>query len=169
MEQIVKRFDELSLDELYGLLKARVAVFVVEQQCPYQEIDGVDKESYHVFFREGSEIIAYLRVVPKGVKFEEVSIGRVLSFRRKNGIGSRLLSEGLKVAREQFHAQKVVLEAQVQAQAFYEKAGFVQVSPEFLEDGIPHIMMELVVAQESPVGYAGGLRGQEETCESPHR
>ena len=143
MDLVVKRFEELSVEELYEILRVRVAVFVVEQRCAYQEIDGKDKSSYHVFLRDDTGIQAYLRVIDKGVSFEEVSIGRVLTVKRGCGLGGWILSEGIRVAKEEMRADRIRIEAQSYAKGFYEKAGFRQVSEEFLEDGIPHIQMVL--------------------------
>ena len=143
MDLVVKRFEELSVEELYEILRVRVAVFVVEQHCAYQEIDGKDKSSYHVFLRDDTGIQAYLRVIDKGVSFEEVSIGRVLTVKRGCGLGGWILSEGIRVAKEEMRADRIRIEAQSYAKGFYEKAGFRQVSEEFLEDGIPHIQMVL--------------------------
>ncbi|PYG87005.1 ElaA protein [Ruminiclostridium sufflavum DSM 19573] len=139
----IKRFEELSIEELYEILQIRVKVFVVEQNCPYQELDYKDQFSYHVILKDEQGIKAYLRVVDKGVSFEEVSIGRVLTADRGCGLGSRILSEGIKVAKEKMNADKIKIEAQSYAKGFYEKAGFRQVSDEFLEDGIQHILMVL--------------------------
>lgn len=143
MELVVKRFEELSVGELYDILKIRVEVFVVEQQCIYQELDEKDKQSYHVFYKENGKIQAYLRVIDKGVSFDEVSIGRVISVKRRCGIGSKLLAQGIKVAKERMNATSIRIEAQTYARKLYEKQGFIQVSEEFLEDGIPHIEMLL--------------------------
>lgn len=143
MDLVVKRFEELSPDELYEILRIRVAVFVVEQNCAYQEIDGKDPHAYHVFLKDEAGIQAYLRVLDRGISFEEVSIGRVLTRKRKSGLGKRILLEGIKVAGEKLNADKIKIEAQSYAKGFYEKAGFHQVSEEFLEDGIPHIHMVL--------------------------
>ncbi|WP_242954702.1 GNAT family N-acetyltransferase [Desulfitobacterium chlororespirans] len=145
MELIVKRFEELTAEELYEILKIRVAVFVVEQNCPYQEIDGKDKQSFHIYLKDDCGIQAYLRVVDKGVSFNEVSIGRVIAVKRRCGIGSRILSEGVKVAKNRLGAAAIKIEAQTYAKEFYEQQGFKQVSEEFLEDGIPHIQMILDV------------------------
>ena len=139
----MKRFEELSIEELYDILKIRVEVFVVEQQCIYQELDEKDKQSYHVFYKENGKIQAYLRVIDKGVSFDEVSIGRVISVKRRCGIGSKLLAQGIKVAKERMNATSIRIEAQTYARKLYEKQGFIQVSEEFLEDGIPHIEMLL--------------------------
>lgn len=145
MDLIVKRFEELSIDELYEILQVRFAVFIVEQKCIYPEVDGRDQHSYHVYLKDDTGIKAYLRVVDKGVSHEEVSIGRVLTTKRGIGLGKRILSEGIKVAKERMNADKIVIEAQSYAKKYYEKAGFKQVSEEFMEDGIPHIKMVLEV------------------------
>lgn len=141
MELTIKHFDELSAQELFEIYRSRVAVFVVEQNCPYQEVDEADRHAYHITLREDGELVAYLRVVEQNVLWEEVTIGRVLSLKRRKGYASRLLSEGIRVAEERLHADKIVIEAQVYAMPLYEKAGFVPVSEEFLEDGIPHVRM----------------------------
>ena len=143
MELNIKKFDELTNDELYNILKLRISVFVVEQNCTYQDLDGNDKEAYHIFFTENSEIIAYLRIVDKGVLYDEVCIGRVISTRRRCGLGTKLLSEGIKVAREKFGAEKIIIGAQTYAKPFYESLGFRQISEEYFEDSIPHIKMIL--------------------------
>lgn len=143
MELIVKKFDELTPDELYDILKLRVDVFVVEQNCPYPEIDGKDKGAYHVWLRDGEGIAAYLRVLDKGVSFDDAAVGRVISARRRKGFGTVVLKEGIRVAKEKFGADKITIEAQVYARKFYENVGFRQASEEFLEDGIPHIVMTL--------------------------
>lgn len=143
MELLVKPFDQLTLAELYQIMELRVSVFVVEQQCPYPEIDGRDPQAYHVFLRDGDGIQAYLRVLPPGSSFPEAAIGRVIAVKRRCGLGTRLLAAGIDTAREKFHADAIQLEAQTYARGLYEKAGFHQVSEEFLEDGIPHIRMRL--------------------------
>lgn len=143
MQLLVKHFTELSVAELYAILRARQDVFVVEQNCPFPEIDGKDLDAYHLWFEENGEILAYARVLDRGVSFETPAVGRVISIRRREGLGSRILIEGIRIAREKYSAEAVMLEAQVYARKLYEKQGFVQVSEEFLEDGIPHIIMRL--------------------------
>ncbi len=145
MKIIVKHYDELTKDELYEILEARIHVFVVEQECPYPEIDGKDKNAYHVMGYEDNKLIAYLRVLDKGVSYENVSLGRVLTLNRRQGYGSELLRKGIEVAKEKFHADCIEIEAQTYAKRFYEREGFIQTSEEFLEDGIPHIKMELKI------------------------
>lgn len=143
MELVIKHFNELTVRELFEIYKLRISVFVVEQNCPYQEIDDADTNAYHVYLKDETGIQAYLRVLPKGVTFQEVSLGRVIAVKRRCGLGSMILSEGIKFAKERFGAEIITIGAQVYARGLYEKAGFVQSSPEYLEDGIPHIIMTL--------------------------
>ena len=127
MNLVIKSFEKLTKRELYEILRVRSEVFVVEQECVYQDLDGLDYDSIHVFFEED------------GI----VQIGRVLTYKRGVGLGIELLLKGIEVAKTQFQAKKLYLEAQVYAIGFYEKGGFRVVSEEFLEDGIPHVCMEL--------------------------
>lgn len=143
MKLVVKHFSDLSREEIFKIYKIRVEVFVVEQKCAYQEVDDFDKDSYHLWFEDEDEIIAYARVLPKGLTFPNESIGRVLSVKRRMGFASLIVSEAIKVAKEKLKAKKITIEAQVYARKLYEKLGFKQRSEEFLEDGIPHIKMEL--------------------------
>ena len=141
METRIKRFPELTAEELYALLKLRVDVFVVEQRCPYPELDGLDREALHIWLEEDGRVLAYLRVMDRGAESEYVSIGRVVAAERRRGLGTRVLGEGLRAAKEVFGARAVYLEAQTYARGLYEKQGFRQISAEFLLDGIPHIKM----------------------------
>ena len=141
MEQVVKRFDELTVEELYEILRARAEVFVVEQNCAYQDLDDVDKEAYHVWLKEDEKLLAYLRVIDKGKRLDEVSIGRVISLKRREGIATKLMKIGVEVAMERFGAKVIKIGAQLYAKPFYEGCGFKQISGEYLEDGIPHIYM----------------------------
>jgi ElaA protein len=143
MELVAKRFEELTLEELYEILKIRVSIFVVEQNCAYQEIDDKDKQALHVYLKDDDGIQAYLRVVGRGVSFDEVSLGRVIAVKRRCGLGAKILSEGIKLAKKEFKAPAIKIEAQTYARAFYEQQGFCQASEEFLLDGIPHIQMVL--------------------------
>ena len=145
MELCVKTFDELTADELYDLLALRTAVFVVEQQYPYQDADGLDRQALHVWLRDENGIRAYLRVMDRGVSGEEVRIVRVIAVERRQGLGSRVLAAGIKAAKERFRAEAIAVEAQVYAKGLYEKQGFRTVSEEFLEDGIPHVKMVLTI------------------------
>lgn len=141
MKLYVKHFDELTARELFAIYKLRVSVFVVEQRCPYQEVDDADREAYHVWLADENGIAAYLRVIPAGVNFEDVSIGRVIAVRRRCGLGTKIVEAGLRAAQEKLDARRITIEAQTYARSLYEKLGFRQVSEEFLEDGIPHIAM----------------------------
>ena len=143
MELVIKHFNDLTLKELHEIYKVRTAVFVVEQKCPYQEVDDADLVSYHLYLKDEQGIQAYIRVIPKGVTMEEVSIGRVISLKRRQGLASKLLKEGIKLAKEKFNATCIEIEAQVYVRTLYEKVGFKQVSEPFLEDGIEHIKMRL--------------------------
>ncbi len=143
MELVVKHFSDLSTEELFAIYRLRVAVFVVEQNCPYQEIDEADKAAWHLWLREGADIVAYARVLPPGVTFPTASLGRVIAVQRRCGLGSRILAAALDTAREKFGGAPLTIEAQVYARALYEKAGFRQTSDVFLEDGIPHIQMQI--------------------------
>ena len=143
MELVIKRFEELRLDELYQLLKLRVDVFVVEQHCPYPDLDNRDQKALHMMLRDEEGIEAYLRIMDRGAVSEYVTIGRVIAVKRRCGLASRLLQEAIKAAEDYFNADQIYLEAQVYARGLYEKQGFRQISEEFLEDGIPHIGMLL--------------------------
>ena len=143
MELAVRKFGELTNEELYEIYKLRISVFVVEQKCAYQEIDDIDPFCYHVFLKDEEGIEAYLRVVPAGIAFDSVSLGRVIAVKRRQGLGSEIVRAGIKVAKEKLGAGKITIEAQTYARSLYEKIGFIQTSDEFLEDGIAHIRMEL--------------------------
>lgn len=147
MELICKHFTQLTRDELFQIYKLRVAVFIVEQQCAYPEIDDADQVAWHLWLQDGDGIAAYLRVLPPGATFDTASLGRVIAVKRRQGLGSRIVAAGIRAAQEQFGAQTITIEAQTYARSLYERAGFVQTSQEFLEDGIPHIRMEWRSAQ----------------------
>ena len=136
-----KRFQELTVDELYELLRARSEVFVVEQDCVYQDMDGDDQPSIHLWLTDGDKVVAVCRVCPAGTHMEEVSIGRVITTERGKGYGKRIMLEGIAVARECFGAKRIDIEAQEYAHGFYEQVGFRQSSEPFILDGIPHIRM----------------------------
>ena len=148
LELVIKHYSELALDELYELLRVRVAVFVVEQDCPYQEIDGKDRDAYHVFFRDSHGIEGCCRVFPDPDRPGKAWIGRVVTLLRRQGLATRLLTTAIRVARDALHAKHISLEAQTYAKPLYEKVGFRQVSEPFLEDGIPHIQMRLDLDRE---------------------
>ena len=142
MRFTAKTFEELTTDELYELLRVRTAVFVVEQDCPYQEVDGEDKEALHVWLAdEEGTMYAYLRAFPR--EDGSIQMGRVLTMDRGTGLGKELLDAGIPAVLSHFDTDYIFIEAQVYATGFYEPYGFVICGEEFLEDGIPHIPMEL--------------------------
>ena len=143
MELIVKHFSELNNDELLDISRLRISVFVVEQKCPYQEMDEADRVAYHLWLKDEDGIEAYARVLPRNTTFKTVAIGRVLALKRRQGLGTEIVQAAIGVAKDKFDADIITIEAQVYAKSLYEKCGFVQTSDIFLEDDIPHIEMQL--------------------------
>lgn len=141
MEMKSKFFSELTTRELYEILKARAEIFVVEQNCVYQDLDGRDYQSLHVFFEENGTVQAYLRAFLKDAK--TVQLGRVLTIKHGTGLGARLLRAGIEQARKRFNPDQFYIVAQHYAVGYYEREGFRVCSEVFLEDGIPHVGMEL--------------------------
>lgn len=143
MEFEIKKFNELSNDELYSILKLRSEVFVVEQQCVYEDCDGKDKRSYHLFSKEDNEIILYLRILEKNVSYDEISIGRVLVSKncRGKGLGKQMLGSAIEFIENSLNEKVVRISAQKYLLKFYSDLRFVKVSDMYLEDDIPHIEM----------------------------
>ncbi len=143
MEFIVKSFNEFSIHELYEILQLRSEVFVVEQDCVYQDVDGKDQKSLHVFGFKNDKIVAYTRIFKPGDYFKNASIGRVVvaSKERKYGYGHDLIKASIEAVKTHFKVDKITISAQVYLKKFYESHGFKQVGEEYLEDGIPHIKM----------------------------
>ena len=137
----LKTFSELTAAELYELLRVRSDVFVVEQDCVYQDMDNDDQPSLHLWLTEGDKLVALCRVCPAGTHMEEVSIGRVITTVRGHGYGRQIMLAGIEAAREHFGAERIDIEAQEYARGFYEQVGFRQSSESFILDGIPHIRM----------------------------
>ena len=136
-----KAFSELTLEELYELLRVRSEVFVVEQDCVYQDLDGDDQASVHLWLTEEDKVVALCRVCPAGTHMREVSIGRVITTERGKGYGNQIMREGIAAAQEYFGAKVIDIEAQEYAKGFYAQVGFRQSSEPFILDGIPHIKM----------------------------
>ena len=134
----VKYFDELSTRELYEILRARAEVFAVEQNCVYQDLDGKDYKSLHVFFDRGESVTAYLRAFFKDG--ETVQMGRVLTVEHGTGLGGELLRAGIEAVRARMKPARICIEAQCSAVGFYEREGVRICSEEFLEDGFPHVL-----------------------------
>ncbi len=138
-------FKQLSLRQLYELLALRIEVFVVEQNCPYQDVDGKDQQSMHLlgYSNEGA-LIAYVRLLPKGISYEDYpSIGRVVISKeaRGKGLGRPLMLKAIEVLQEHFGKSPIKLSAQSHLQEYYQSLGFETVGDGYLEDGIPHIAM----------------------------
>lgn len=136
-----KTFHQLTIDELYELLRVRADVFVVEQDCPYQDLDGDDQSAIHLWLTVGGKTVALARVCPKRMHMEETSIGRVITTERGKGYGRDIMLAAIAAAQEDLGATLIDIEAQEYAKVFYEKVGFRQSSEMFMLDGIPHIRM----------------------------
>lgn len=138
----IKHFNELTAIELYRILRARAEIFVVEQDCVYQDLDNKDLNAWHVWYEDEDGVAAYCRVLDKGVSYpDEGSIGRVITVKRGTGLGYKIMMEGIRIAKEKFGQTALRISAQQYAQGFYEKCGFARVSEPYLEDGIPHVQM----------------------------
>ena len=143
-EHQVKSFQELSLEEFHDIIALRIQIFIIEQNCPYQEVDGKDKLAHHLFFKnEMDEIIAVTRILPQGISYEEVAIGRVVVHEdyRGTGLGSQLMSDSMNFVRDKYGEVPVRLSAQKHLENYYGNHGFKSTGKEYLEDGIPHVEM----------------------------
>lgn len=139
-----KIFEELTAKELYQIIQLRNEVFVIEQDCIYQDADGKDFKCGHLWATIQDEVVAYSRIVPKGVSYEnEPSIGRVVSSEKHRGLGlgKQLIANSIEVVENRFFTSSIRISAQLYLKAFYESFGFEQVSEAYLEDDIPHIEM----------------------------
>lgn len=134
---------ELDLDTLYGILAVRARVFVVEQHCPYLDLDGHDQASWHLWTGPARAVAAYLRVLPPGEKYDEPSLGRIVTApeARRTGLGRQLVAEGIRRCTELHGARPIRIGAQRYLERFYGELGFVTAGDEYLEDGIPHAEM----------------------------
>jgi ElaA protein len=135
-----KKFSDLSLNELYDILRLRSEIFVVEQTCVYNDLDGLDKVAVHQFMRKDGEIVAYSRLLKPGTRFPEYSIGRVVvkQSERGTGLGQEMMEEAKRHIVKEWGAKKIKISAQSYLQRFYESLGFEIVTEMYLEDGIPH-------------------------------
>jgi ElaA protein len=140
-----KSFNELSIHELYAILKARAKVFIVEQTCPYLDTDGKDQEAFHLFALKGEEIAAYARILPPGLAFKECSIGRVMTDpgERRSGAGRELMEKAIHKAFNEYNTTEIRIGAQLYLERFYTSLGFKKEGEVYLEDEIPHIEMML--------------------------
>lgn len=157
----IKRFEELSLTELYEILRIRSEVYILGQKCIYQEMDGKDQKSWHLYTEEDGEIAAYLRILDKGVSYPEISIGRVVTrekFRRK-GICREMFQYAMDFVRRELKEPVIRISAQAYIQEFYESFGFVPVSDFYISAGLLHVemlyqeeMLDIVDEQGNPTG-----------------
>ncbi|GAA5417497.1 protein ElaA [Paraliobacillus ryukyuensis] len=143
MNWTFKTFDQLTNNELYYILKARVDIFIVEQNSPYKDMDGVDQDAMHLFLENQGKIIAYARIIPKGVLYKQPSIGRIVvdNQHRKSGYGRLLLQKSINWIEKNWGKQEIYLHAQVYLRDFYRSFGFEEISDSYEEDGIPHVDM----------------------------
>ena len=140
----IKRFEALSAAEVYDLLQLRAEVFIVEQNCVYQDVDGKDQKALHLIGEDDEKIVAYSRLFKPKDYFDEASIGRVVvkpTYRDKK-LGHILMREAIYYIKQQFGETKITISAQLYLKNFYESHGFIQTSETYLEDDIPHIQMK---------------------------
>lgn len=143
MEIIIKPYSELNVDELHDMLQLRSEVFVVEQTCVYNDLDGWDKHATHIFIYEDELIVAYARILPAETRFPQSSIGRVVvnpGFRKRD-FGKLIMTKALDFAVQVWNAQEIKISAQLYLKKFYEDLGFKTTTDIYDEDGIPHIGM----------------------------
>lgn len=140
MEWNLKKFNQLTLDELYEIIQLRIEVFVVEQNCPYQDLDDKDQLSYHMFLKDNDEIIAVLRILPEGMVYDEMAIGRVIVKKsyRGQGISKIMMKKAMEFIIGDCGKDRIRLSGQAYLTDFYIDLGFKKVSEEYLEDGIKH-------------------------------
>lgn len=143
LEIICKSFDTLTPYELYSLLRLRNQVFVVEQKCAYLDTDNIDQASHHLLLYKDNELIAYARLIPPGIRYAEISIGRVVTNigSRGTGIGKQLMTVSIDSCKKLHGEGDIKIGAQLYLKKFYESFGFVQCSDVYDEDGIEHIQM----------------------------
>lgn len=139
----IKSFEKLTTSELYAILQLRAEVFVVEQDCPYQDVDGKDMNSYHVCGWKDDKLVAYARIVKPGISYSEISIGRVVvsELVRGTGTGILLMQETMRFIKENLTDQPIRISAQTHLSKFYNDLGFISTGKNYLEDNIPHTEM----------------------------
>ncbi|WP_433777910.1 GNAT family N-acetyltransferase [Flavobacterium anhuiense] len=139
----IKSFDELTNHEMYNMLRLRSDVFVVEQNCPYLDLDNKDQKGFHLLYYVDNELAGVTRLLPKGVSYDEVSIGRVVIAKshRGLGLGVKLMEASIEGCEEKFGKGPIRISAQYHLSKFYQSLGFVEQGEVYDEDGIPHIGM----------------------------
>ena len=139
---IIKSFEELNKAELYQIIQLRIAVFIIEQDCPYPDLDDMDQDAQHLWIEDAGEIVCYLRVNPAGSRFSEPSLGRIVTKKshRNRGLAEMLIKRAIDLVSEK-ESRAIRISAQCYLEKYYEKFGFIKASEEYLEDNIPHIEM----------------------------
>ena len=138
-----KKFSELNIDELYQILRLRTEVFVVEQNCVYQDLDNKDQKAIHIYYKENDEIVAYTRIFKSGDYYKNPSIGRVVVSKKKRGkeLGKKIMISSIEYIKKNLKGEKIELSAQKYLDKFYKDLGFCKIGEDYLEDGIPHQRM----------------------------
>ena len=142
-----KNYKDLTVDELYDLLRLRSEIFVVEQDCVYQDLDLKDKKSILLFAVEDGQTVATLRVIPAGISYDVPSIGRLVvkEAYRHNGYARKMMLDAIAIIRDEFKADKIRISGQAYLKEFYQSLGFEIVTNVYLEDGIDHYGFELTL------------------------
>lgn len=140
---IVKSFDELDTQELYKIIQARIEIFIIEQNTPYQDLDDTDQKALHLWAEQNNEILAYCRLFHKGIKYNETSIGRVITTQkaRGKGLGKQLISYAIQIIQNRFHTSEIRISAQDYLIPLYSTFGFKDTGKKYLEDNLPHTEM----------------------------
>jgi len=143
MDILIKRFKDLTIDELYDLLQLRSEVFVVEQNCVYQDIDNKDQKALHVLLKQNNSVIGYTRIFKPGDYFEYASIGRVVIEKknRHNNLGTLIIKASIQAIKDKLDTETIKISAQTYLYNFYTNLGFKAQGDSYLEDGIPHVAM----------------------------
>ncbi|WP_160670140.1 GNAT family N-acetyltransferase [Clostridium sp. C8-1-8] len=143
MEWILKHYNQLTIDELYEILKSRMEVFIGEQRVTEQDLDDRDKDCYHLFAVDNGRVVAYCRIIKAGVAYKDPSIGRVLVIKshRRLGLASKMMVKAMKFIRDELKEESITLSAQQYVVDLYESLGFKRKSDVYMEAGIPHIKM----------------------------
>ena len=139
----IKSFEEITTSELYEIIKARVDVFVVEQDCPYPDLDDYDQKALHLWAEQDQKVLAYCRIFNKGIKYPETSIGRVLTTEKGRGknFGKQLIQYAVETIENRFRTSEIRISAQDYLLRFYSGFGFEDTGKKYLEDNIPHTEM----------------------------
>ena len=144
MKWTLKKFDELSVQEFHDIIQLRLDIFVVEQDCPYLDLDGKDQIAYHFYATTKDGVtVAYTRLFAPGDYYQEAAIGRVVVHKkyRKDGLGFELMSRSIQQIESIYQTKKIKIGAQQYLKNFYESLGFVSTGLDYMEDGIPHTYM----------------------------